>query len=48
MPLDYLWSEAAIRDGDALLLRRLLMQLRRAYGHAALPVFGSVPTGVHR
>jgi hypothetical protein len=31
MPLDYLWSELAIRDGDAAVVRALLLQIKKAY-----------------
>jgi len=36
MPLDYLWSELALRDGEPRVVRGLLLHIRRAYGFATL------------
>ena len=33
MPVDHLWSEEAIREGDTSVIVPLLEQMRRAYGH---------------
>ena len=33
MPLEHLWSEEAVRDGDTRVIVPLLLQARRAYGH---------------
>ena len=33
MPMEYLWSEEAIRDGDTTIIVPLLLQVRKAYGH---------------
>jgi hypothetical protein len=33
MPLEHLWSEAAIRQGEAHVLRAVLLNMRRAYHH---------------
>jgi len=33
MPLTLLWSEMELRAGSALVFRKLLGQIRRAYGH---------------
>lgn len=32
MPLTHLWSELALRDGDPMVVRQLLLQIRKAYG----------------
>ena len=32
-PLDFLWSEMRIREGDGQVIRNLLMHARKAYGH---------------
>ena len=48
MPLELLYSEARLRLGEARATRRLLLQVRRAYGHH-LPSFfhGTVPAHAH-
>ena len=33
MPMEYLWSEDAIREGDTSIIVPLLLQVRKAYGH---------------
>jgi hypothetical protein len=33
MPMEHLWSEAEIRDGDSSVVIPLLLQIRKAYGH---------------
>ena len=33
MPLELLYSEASLQLADARLVRKLLLQIRRAYGH---------------
>jgi hypothetical protein len=33
MPLTHLWSELALRNGEPGVVRELLLQVRRAYGH---------------
>jgi len=32
MPVDYLWSDLELRDGQADVLRPFLLQIRKAYG----------------